>query len=664
MKWRSSLKWLGGALLGLTLAGTAATQTGAPLSPVPPKAAELPAPLATPNPAVASNLTKADVDAWLDGYMPYALATGDIPGAVVVVVKDGQVVTQRGYGFADVASRKPVDPEKTLFRPGSTSKLYTWTAVMQLVEAGKLNLDADVNQYLDLKIPPYKGQPITLRQIMTHSAGFEEIIKGLLTFDHVTPLGEELKKRVPERIYAPGSTPAYSNYATALAGYIVERQSGMPFDDYIEKNIFQRLGMHYATFRQPLPKDLQPFMATGYERASGKPQRFEMISLSPAGASSISGADMAKFMIAHLNDGGPLLKPETAKLMHTPNGNIIPGVNRMALGFYEQHVNGRTAIAHGGDTIYFHSDLWLFPAEKIGLFVSMNAPGAPGANRPSSSLRGALFTEFADRYLPDPNKKQPVELPTAKEHAKMLVGSWTNSRRVDSSFASIISLIGNTKVGLDDNGRPLISALPGLGGAPRTWIETSPFLWEDINGHQRLGAVVQDGKVVRWSIDDISPFMVFDRTPWHLDGAWLLPVFLASVALVALAALGWPVIALTRRRYGGALALTGRDRQAYRLVRGFAWVVVLVLLGWFTVITGIENFENHGKNDWLIYLLQIVGTISFFALLGLAAWNLWLAIKGKRSWWSKLWNVLLLLSAFFILWVALAFKLISFGAAY
>ena len=112
----------------------------------------------TPTVAGGHELNKTDVDAWLDGYIPYALARGDIAGAVVVVVKDGQVLTQRGYGFSDVEKRTPVSPETTLFRPGSVSKLFTWTAVMQLVEQGKIDLDKDVNAYLDFKIPRAERQ--------------------------------------------------------------------------------------------------------------------------------------------------------------------------------------------------------------------------------------------------------------------------------------------------------------------------------------------------------------------------------------------------------------------------------------------------------------------------------------------------------------------------
>ncbi|MEP6679697.1 MAG: serine hydrolase domain-containing protein, partial [Betaproteobacteria bacterium] len=173
-------------------------------------------------------LTAPDVSAWLDGYLPYALGTGDIAGAVVVVVQNGEILTMRGYGFADVARRTPVDPALTLFRPGSVSKLVTWTAVMQQVESGKIDLDADVNRYLDFRIPPRDGKPATMRQLMQHVAGFEEQVKGIISTDGSTVPSYDalLKQWTPSRIYAPGTTPAYSNYGASLAGYIVQRVSG------------------------------------------------------------------------------------------------------------------------------------------------------------------------------------------------------------------------------------------------------------------------------------------------------------------------------------------------------------------------------------------------------------------------------------------------------
>ncbi len=657
--WTHKVKLAVAAVLALTVAIPASTQQ----APLVPKPTEVPVgETASPTtPVGLDKLTKSDVDTWLDGYMPYALARGDIAGAVVVVVKDGAVLTQRGFGYSDVAKRAPVDPEKTLFRPGSTSKLFTWTAVMQQVEAGKIDLDADINKYLDFKITPHGDKPITMRHLMTHTAGFEEIIKGLLAFDiQLKPLGDILKERVPERIYAPGTTPAYSNYATALAGYIVERVSGQTFDDYVERNIFGRIGMQYASFRQPLPAKLKPFMSQGYESSAGKAQKFELIGMAPAGAMSASGADMAKFMLAFLNDGGPLLKPATTKQMLTAQNFSVKGANQMALGFYEDWVNGRRAVGHGGDTVYFHTDLKIFPAEKVGIYISVNSQGAGGA---PGAVRGALVEGFADRYLPAADKV-PVELATAKEHAKMLTGSWTNSRRVASSFASFVYLLGETKIGLDEDGRPLVGSIPSLGGAPRKWIEVEPFVWQDAYGKERLVAEVKDGQIVRWTFGMASPFMVWDRTPWYASGSWLIPALLFALAVILITALGWPIGWIARKRYGAQLALTGPSRTAFRAVRGLAWLVLLVLVGWLIVVMGIENFEGHGKNDWLILTLQVIGTLAYLGLLAASVWNLLLAFKGRRGWFSKLWAVALVLGAFFLLWVAVVFKLISFGTGY
>jgi CubicO group peptidase (beta-lactamase class C family) len=326
--------WLIAGMLGvLALAGGSvaaqSTKSAAPtLVPQPAAKVVLPDSKIAAAPTGPHELTKADLDAWLDGYMPAALSAGDIPGAVVVVVKDGQILSARGFGYADVAKKLPVDPERTLFRPGSVSKLFTWTAVMQQVEAGKLNLDTDVNKYLDFNIPAYDGKPITLRQIMTHTAGFEEYGKGVVFYDpkYIQPLDAYLKSYVPKRIYAPGTTPAYSNWATTLAGYIVQRSSGEPFDAYIERHIFTPLGMRNSTFRQPLPAALSAQMSVGYGK-DAKAGKFEVVGPGPAGALSSSGTDMARFMLANLQggevDGQRILSKRTLDTMHNSPLNHV-----------------------------------------------------------------------------------------------------------------------------------------------------------------------------------------------------------------------------------------------------------------------------------------------------------------------------------------------------
>ncbi|MGN7931668.1 serine hydrolase domain-containing protein [Sphingopyxis sp. 22461] len=610
-------------------------------------------------------LDAKDLEAWLDGYLPYALERARIPGAVVVVVRGNQVVLQKGYGFSDVAKRAPVLPETTLFRPGSVSKLFTWTAVMQQVEAGKIDLDKDVNAYLDFKIPPYEGKPVTMRNIMTHTAGFQESIRHLISSDPkaVMTLKKQMPLALPDRVFAPGTTPAYSNYATALAGYIVERVSGEDFDDYVDNHIFKPLGMAHSTFRQPLPAHLAPHMAKGYPDVTQKAKPFEIVVPAPAGSLSASGADMGKFMIAHLNDGAGLLKPETAKQMHDFKAPGVGPLNSMALGFYEQWVNGHRAIAHGGDTVWFHSYLWLFPDADIGVYISMNSAGTQGD---AGAIRSALFHKFADRYLPGSEKPGTVDAKTAKEHAQMMVGHYVSSRGSFTNFASLFGLLGQLTISLTEDGKITLPALDGLGAGARDWVEVEPFVWRDTGTGERVAAEVKDGRVVRWSVDGGSPFMVFEPAPASVNAAWLNPALIFAFGIILLAALAWPVRALVRRSFKADFALEGKARRAYRLSRIFAWLALGALAGWIGLIAAFSADIGSlgGPLDWLIHLLRILTPLAAFGLLATAGWHLWLGIKDKRRWTMKLGAVLLILAALVLVWVTLVFHLYGFGMVY
>ncbi len=404
-------------------------------------------------------LSAADLEAYLDGLVPDQLARDNIAGAAISVVKDGKVLLAKGYGFADAEKRTPVSPGATLFRPGSISKLFTWTSVMQLVEQNKLHLDKDVNGYLDFKIPPAFGQPITLKNIMTHTAGFEETAKDLFVADaqHMYPLDLYLKNHVPERIFPPGVVPAYSNYATAMAGYIVQRVSGEPFERYVAEHILKPLDMQRTTFVQPLPENLKPLMSSGYVQASQKPKPFEFVEAYPAGSVATTAQDMANFMIAHLQDGRfgdvQILRPETARLMHARLFGSDDRLNAMAHGFYEETRNGHRIIGHGGDTVLFHSDLHLIPDLGVGFFVSYNSAGKGGV-----SDRAMLFHGFLDRYYPyTPPPGQKVA--GTKAHAAEVAGMYKTSRRFESSFMRVTTPLGEVKVDAGSDGSITSDAL-------------------------------------------------------------------------------------------------------------------------------------------------------------------------------------------------------------
>lgn len=615
--------------------------------------------------AIAPVLTKADVDAWLDGFMPYALQRGNAAGAVVVVVSDGRILTERGFGFSDIAKRRPVDPEKTLFKQASVSKTMTWTAVMQLVEAGKIDLDKDINAYLDFRIPPYDGEPVTMRNLMTHTAGFDEVQRGLNSYElkDIPSLGTAMKRQVPPRIYAPGTTPAYSNYGTALAGYIVERVSGMPFDDYVEQRIFGPVGMTRSTMRAELPASLAPLLAKGYLLGTAKPGRPELNSFAPAGGLAATGADLGRFMIAHLDQGGALLKPATAALMQNSIARAIPPLNGMALGFYEQNINGRKVLSHAGDSPQFHSQLWMFPGERVGLYMSMNAAGS---DKVSAAIRNHLFEAFADRYFPGGAHDGRVDAATAREHARMMVGTYNKTRRLETSFLKAMELGGQFNVGLDADGGILFSAASGIGGESLKWVEIAPFVWREVGGKRRIAAEVKDGRVTRFGIDSSSPFMLFEPVPWYSSSAWLTPALFASLGALALTVLFWPVAALVRRHYGVRPERSAAEWRAYRLTRAFAGLAIAVLVAWLVfAIALLSDFSSlNGELDGVLIALRIATPLILGILVAAAAWHLWLVWKGPRGKFGRVWSVVVLASAAVLLWIAVVFHLIGYGTAF
>lgn len=618
-----------------------------------------------PSEPAGAELVKADVDTWLDGFMPYALESGDIAGAVVVVVKDGQVLTQRGFGYADLAQRTPVDPATTMFRTGSVSKLTTWTAIMQLVERGKLDLDTDVNTYLDFEIPAYDGKPVTLRNMMTHTAGFQETVRQLISDDPATmvALEDHVKASLPPRIFAPGEVPAYSNYATSLAGYIIERVSGLSYDEYVEANIFQPLGMNHTTFRQPVAAQFLPHLTQGYGAGLNKPELFEFVIAAPAGAQSASGADMAKFMIAHLADGAGLMQPETAQMMHNFELQHLAPLHPMALGFYRDDVNGHRVIAHGGDTVYQHSNLSLFLDDGVGLFISMNSDGKAGSPR---WVREALLAQFAERYFPAPLVGEAIDEATAREHAQMLAGNYASSRGFQTNFLTMLDLVGQDTISLDEDGGIVAPAVANAAGQPRKFIEIAPFVWRDVGSPLRLAAKVEDGKVTEYSFDTVSAIMTMRRVPWYKDSTWLLPAVIAAIGVVLLGALAWPVGALNRRRYAAPARFTGRRLRDHRIFHGWHWLVLAVLGGWtawFVIGLGTLTMLS-GPLDPLLYAVQVLTPIALFGLLVLAGWNLLLARRERRGWFALVWGAALLASAVLLLWTAFAFRLFSFGTNY
>ena len=282
-------------------------------------------------------------------------------------------------------------------------------------------------------------------------------------------------------------------------------------------------------------------------------------------------------------------------------------------------------------------------------------------------VRGQLFQDFADRYFPSAGAADGrVDAHTAAEHARMMVGQWEVSRRSVSNFVNILNLVGQSEVTVNERGELVVPSLTGPSGAVRQWDEIAPFVWRERGGHDRLAAQVVDGKVVRWSFDMISPFMVFDRVPGWRSAGWLLPALYASLAVLLLTALFWPASWWVRRRYNAPMKVSGQSLKAYRATRIMAVLVLTVLVGWATLITvlfGDISNMTQGANVWL-WLLQIGGAIVFVGAVGIAAWNVWLSWRDGRGWARTLWNAVVLLATIIVLWTAWSYSLLAMTVNY
>lgn len=657
------LRWCVSGSIVFMLLGTGLAAQKPKTNPLAPKAER--APQGTEHiSSAAHELTQSDLAAFLDGMIPLQLPREDIAGAVISVVKDGKPFFAKGYGFSNVEKRTPVSPDGTLFRPGSISKLFNWTSIMQQVEQGKLDLDRDVNEYLDFKIPPTYPQPITLRNIMTHTPGFEETIQELFVANasQLKPLDAYLKEHMPARIFPPGTTPAYSNYATALAGYILQRVSGEPFDSYIEHHIFQPLQMSHSTTRQPLPDNLKPLMSNGYDVASEPAKPFEFVEAVPAGSSSVTGADMQHFMIAHLQngqyEGTQILRPETAQMMHARQFSNLPDLNGMCLGFYEETRNGHRIIGHAGDTQYFHSDLHLILDSGVGFFISYN-----GAGKGETRARESVWHAFLDRYFPYEPPQAPVQT-TAAADAQLVSGRYIISRRSQTTILKALTVLGESKVFSNPDGTISLEDLKDLNGQPKKLKEIGPLMFPAVHDQDRVAFKRdQSGRLVL--VTDF-PVFVFQRSPWNENSSFNLPLIVSAMVVLLLTLLLWPVAALIRRHYRQPLNLSPQQRRLRLMVRLACLFDLLLVCGLAVFFTMSEKDIGilSPRFNPLLRMIQLVGWVGVLGTLA-ALYNALRSWQEQGRWlWSKLGDSLIALACVAFVWFVFTWNMLHWSLRY
>ncbi|GLZ76172.1 FmtA-like protein [Actinorhabdospora filicis] len=565
-----------------------------------------------PAAAAPPELTPESAKAFFDDTLPGLLTQADIPGASVTVVAGGRETYSGGYGTADLASGRPVEPGTAFFN-ASTAKLWTATAVMSLVDRGRLDLAADVNEYLDFEVPDtYPGRPVTLRNLLTHTAGFDGLVlgTGARTAADVLPLRDYVREHMPARVRPPGEVAVYDNYALALAGYVVEAVSGVPYADYLRDEVFAPLGMTSSTAVQPAPEPIAALLATGY--GSGRePIGGQYGHDVPAGGGTVTTApDMGRFMLAHLGDGGGVLSPASVALMRQRQWANHPGLPGLGLVWMEQSIGAERLLEHGGDVPGFHAGLALLPERNTGVYVTYNGDGN------GHNLRAELIDAFVSRFFPSTGNPPPA----APGDTDGLAGTYQSARTPSTDPTRVANLFSSLTV-TADGGRL------DVGG-----VEYTPLagdLWSGADGTVIGFRREADGEA-RYLFFDGFPAEAYERAAWYrepLPHAVIIALTLLALPVTAV----WWLIALLRRRRATPAP------TAAKLARATGWAFVASLAGVVAVIAVAASDVDRLGVGLLVGgspLLNAIPALLTLAAVVSAAAVGFTAAAWRAGWWG------------------------------
>ncbi|WP_460771601.1 serine hydrolase domain-containing protein [Nocardiopsis nanhaiensis] len=519
---------LGAAPASAGVPGTAAQGAGPPV------------PVGTPEPGAAQE--------FVDERVPELLAEHGAPGVMVSVVADGEPLASGAHGDADLAEGTPMDAETHSFPTASVAKSFTALSVLQLAEQGEVDLHEDVNTYLPegLRIPDTLPEPVTLHHLLTHTPGFDERTDSddAEDVENHRGLEEFLRDNTPERIFPPGERSAYSNYGTGLAGFVVQEVSGVPFEEYVERNLFAPLGMHGTEFGQVHELADEHALVTGH-LPDGSAAEQEHIPLSSAGAAVTTGADMDRFMLALLNggelDGERVLSPESVDMMLDRQFEYHPDGTAMGYGTYEWRTGPPRGVGHGGDLEGLHLGYLLLPELDTGVFVAVNGDDTDpeAAASPLHDLRFTLLDAFADEFGP----AEPVQAeadPGADLGA--YTGTYITTRRAAEGVDQIVTLFDNITVRDAGDGSLRVR---GAVVAEQRWLPVGDGVFAAENSGDRMVFDVEDGRAEAVYMT-ANPTSGYDRT-----GLLTSPVTHIVTVAVALLVLLSGTVQLRRPR-GGA----------------------------------------------------------------------------------------------------------------
>lgn len=568
-----------------------------------------------------------ELEAFLDEFFREKMDKLHIPGLVFVVVKDGDIFFSKGYGYADLDKKKAILPDQTLFRVASISKLFTAMAVMQLYEQRLLLLDTDVNKYLShFQLDANYPEPVTISNLLTHTAGFRGGSIGNITRDEseVMLLKDYVVVKRQPRALPPGQVINYSNYGYNLAGYLVEEVSGVPFSEYIDRNILRPLGMEKSSF--VLTADQAPELAKSYAFEDGKyeviPDEYGLSKPAPCGSLISTAADMARFMIAHLQDGSygdnEILGAETAREMHEQQFTNHPKLPGTCYGFYEYYGNNLRAIFHDGDLSGFSSRLFLIPDRGLGLFVCNNGN--------CSGIRMALTTALLNRYYPGEDQAASPQPPVDFENrAELFVGGYRSVAQDINSLDKLRTVSDLYHIAADDGGLIWTET-------ESRWVEVEPLLFRYVEGKTPRMAFRQNSKgaITHMFLDLQQMPLAFERVAWYdmPTFTWGTLCFFCFVFLSSF------VIWLIMHRIRGKRKDVTGGKQSPRLSRLLA-ISTVALNSFFILSFALFMFLFVDELQYgvpfalaALFVIPIATTVLTVALL------LFTALAWRQGYWS------------------------------
>jgi CubicO group peptidase (beta-lactamase class C family) len=561
-------------------------------------------------------ISPPELEAFVDGVVHQAMAANHIAGVSVGIVQAGGTVLEKGYGFADLEAGRRVDPAATLFRIGSITKTFTWIAVMNAVEAGLLGLDGPINDHLPpaLRVPDQGfAEPIRLRHLMTHAPGFEDRAVGHL-FERdeaeVRSLSDYLREERVDRVRAPGVLSSYSNYGVALAGAVLEQVHGRPWQELIEAQILEPLGLAHTSVREPyapraglpapMPGSVAMAVSRGYRwnGAGHEARGFEYISqVAPAGVMSSTASDMSRYMLMLLNDGSldgvRVFGPGAARAFRTPMTALPPEVGNWDAGFWQMRLpGGFDNFGHDGGTLSFFSSMVLAPALRLGIFVTTNTEG--GAN-----LSGVLAARIVERFYAPPQAPPPAGRPDLVPLAPVYAGHYLPTRRPYGRLEGFLFRLLAAQVVVTPDGH---FDLQTMGQRQRLVPTEVADVFRTGDGQGAVRFRIEDGRATR--IETLA--VALDR----VGPVFQLPTLLFLAALTLTASLG--TLLGVRTRFRRQTGRTGIQRVA-------GWIQAAAAVCWLLGAAALGAFAGAAANQAEVVYSWPAPSIVAFSAFALAA---------------------------------------------